>query len=91
MANANTYTDIVVRQKGYYVEYATGHSREECLKQFGLRPTTKVPHVHYSYGHTQWEVTGLGHALKWSGDQKPPDPIRTEYNTKPGDVTHTRT
>ena len=91
MANANNHTDIVVRPNGLYVDYATGSDREECLKRLKLSPNTKKPYVHYSYGHTSWEVTGMGHALKWSGDRKPPEAVRTEYNTKPGDVTHTRT
>lgn len=89
MANANKHTDIVVTPRGMYTEYATGNSREECLKRLGLRPTTKKPYVHYAYGHTSWHITGLGHALKWSeGEPKPAEAVRTEYNTKVSQVTH---
>lgn len=91
MANANQHTDIVVTPQGYYTKYATGNSREECLKRLGLRPNTRKPHVHYAYGHTSWEITGLGHALKYKANEpRPNEAVRTEYNTKAGQVKHTQ-
>lgn len=89
MANANKHTDIVVTPKGYYTRYATGNSREECLKRLGLKATTRKPHVHYSYGHTSWKVTEYGHCLSWQdGEPRPTEATRTEYNVKKGEVEH---
>lgn len=77
----NNHTDIVITPKGGYIHYGIGNSREECLKVLKLRPNTKKPYVHFAYGHTSWEVTGLGHALKWKADEpKPNEAVRTEYN-----------
>ncbi len=80
---ANKYTDIVVTQcdRGY-IDYAKGNNREECLKVLKLKPNTKRPYIHYAYGHTSWDVTELGHAVKWFGDEKPPEAVATEYNIK---------
>ena len=92
MANANKHTDIVITPKGYYTQFATGNSREECLKRLKLRPNTRKPHVHYAYGHTNWKLTAYGHCITWKeGEPQPTEAIRTEYNVKPGSVEHTQT
>ena len=84
MANANKYTDIVVTQNDRgYIDWAKGNNREECLKRLKLKPNTTKPYVHYAYGHTSWEVTDLGHALKWTGEERPSEAVATKYNIKP--------